>query len=173
MVAKRHHRLPFFADLTSPTTPAVTAGLVGCVTPIAIGPMLSPLSSCRVNKRERVLEQRVAILKQRLAHALHEVEALKSRMRADSDAGTVDARLAVTPSEEALGADLPVPVAAGLPAGHGAAVDAGANPLQPHAGVRLATTGAPGAEAARPLRKRGGRGRGGKGKKEGENMADL
>jgi hypothetical protein len=72
-------RLPVFAELASPSTPAATAGVVGCVMPIPIGPLGSPIDAAlRRSDRERVLEARVAMLKQRLTQALREHELLKA-----------------------------------------------------------------------------------------------
>lgn len=145
-------RLPIFANFASPTTPAVTAGLVGCVTPIPIG--LSCAEGHRPSKRERVLEQRVALLKDRLAQALRENEAIKQRMTAGGLDNSARAPLLALRSELAPNWHPPC------------ADDIVAAFCRETTDEALAHEGAPGQEPARAVRKRGGRGRGGKAKKD-------
>lgn len=153
------HRLPVFADLASPSTPAITAGLVGCVTPIPLGPIASPLEA-RPSKRERVLEQRVAILKQRLSHALHEVEVLKNRLKTGADAGS---RIPL----QMMNTDVGVNHFASDPLSDNDDVVAAFCRETDEALLQAGNCAecTPAVDLVRPVRKRGGRGRGGKAKK--------
>lgn len=84
-------RLPVFAALASPSTPVTTVGVAGCVTPVQVSPANSPAAR-RGTRRERVLEQRIDALKERLRIALLENESLKAALAAShDDDGTGDA----------------------------------------------------------------------------------
>jgi hypothetical protein len=163
-------RLPVFAELASPSTPAASAGVVGCVTPVPIGPLGSPIDAAlRRSNRERVLEARVAMLKQRLTQALRENELLKAVPVEARGAlcalvvGSVNVRRTASDLSDCptaldlCGVDEESPPISRAPsrctaAGDGACAPAGDAPAL--------------VEALRQgVRKRGGRGRGGKGKK--------
>ncbi|KAJ1630337.1 hypothetical protein T492DRAFT_1003770 [Pavlovales sp. CCMP2436] len=186
-------RLPVFAELASPSTPAVTSGLVGCVTPIAIGPLQSPLGgSCRPSKRERILEGRVAMLKQRLGIALRENELMKGQLKGSSAKGSIPSspcpRTPRTPlsSLRHEGRNTPL-VAADVVATSLVTEDVVADLapftrelddalLQVDDFLNDASTLGCVLEASRiagGVRKRGGRGRGGKGKKQAADDAAL
>jgi hypothetical protein len=165
------HRLPVFAELASPSTPAVTAGLVGCVTPIAVGPLLSPLGSCRPSKRERVLEGRVAMLKQRLGIALRENELMKGQLKGAAHGCPRTPRTPLS----SLRHETRNIVASPLVAASLIVADVIVADLAPLArelddavdDLDDASSCAPeSGRTAGGVRKRGGRGRGGKGKKQ-------
>jgi hypothetical protein len=161
------HRLPIFAELASPCTPAVTAGVAGCVTPIPIGPLgKSPHdTAARKLNRERVLEARIALLTERLRQALSENELLKASVRCG---GVVGSRNALRLVGDGFG-NTTVPSYCGY--GGNLDICAGGT-FDDELKLQLCVdeeplgldAGAPAVEAIRQ-RKRGGRGRGGKGKK--------